>query len=137
MTNNLSSDILEQQFGPTELKILYQSDTTRIICTKSKLSGKLLELSFVTFIKTGVDKFDAVHREILDGKSMGKAFRDHGVKFMRETKAVYRNIFPDIISEDSDNKKYSTVVSVSVLVSTDKTPYAEILEAYSPEVRWP
>ncbi len=135
MTTVLSSDILEQQFGQTELKVLYRSDIARIICTKTKPNGKVLELSFVTFIKTGIDKFPTVHREILDGKSMGKAFRDHGIEFKRKTKAVYRNTFPAIFSEDSG--KYSTIVSVSILAGTHETPYAEILETYSPEVKWP
>lgn len=135
MITVLSSDILEQQFGQTELKVLYRSDIARIICTKTKPNGKVLELSFVTFIKTGIDKFPTVHREILEGKSIGKAFRDHGIEFKRKTKAVYRDTFPDIFSENLG--EYSTVLSVSILAGTDKTPYAEILETYSPQVRWP
>ncbi len=137
MTSTLSSDTLEQQFGPTELKVLYQSNNARIICTKTVPGGKILELSFVNFIETGITKFQVVHEEILGGKSIGKAFHDHGIEFRRETKAIHRDIFPPISASQPADGEHSTVVSVLILVGADKTPYAEILETYSPAVRWP
>lgn len=135
--SRLSSDILEQQFGPTTLEVLYQDDKTRIICTKSKTSGQILELSRVTFIKSGVTQFANVHHDIVTGQSMGKAFRSHGIPFVREVHSSYRQTLPDSFSRRFGSNNPASVVSVSILVGPDRTPYAQILETYSPHVIWP
>ena len=133
MTLSTSSDILEQQFGPTELTILYQTDDYRIICTRVKKTDRLLELSFVSFKQPGAEAYPEVHQSIMAGQSMGKAFQQAGIEFERRTRTISRNFFPDL-SQSNGN---SSLLLVSVLVGPDKLPYAEILETYTSEVSWP
>jgi hypothetical protein len=133
----LSSDILEQQFGPTEIGILLQDDTTRIICTKTIAASQVLELSKVTFVHDGVSKFPAIHQEILRGQSMGKAFRAHDVAFVRKVQSVQRTPLPEAFSRRFQSNGPATVVEVSILVGEGETLYATILETYSPKVVWP
>ena len=133
----LSSDILEQQFGPTVIEILYQDAHTRVICAKSKKTELVLELSRVEFIKSGTHEFPQIHQEIVEGTSIGKAFRAHAVTFVREVKNTYQCTLPDNFLRWYGNSGPATVVSVSVLVGPKKSLYANILETYSSEVRWP
>jgi hypothetical protein len=135
--NSLSSDMLEQQFGPSELEILLQEGMTRIICTKATASGLVLELSQVTFIKTGITEFPEAHHAVVAGQSMGKAFRAHEINFRRQVKRVCRLSLPNTFKQWFGSGDLATVVSVSILVGPDLSPYADILEVYSPAVRWP
>lgn len=137
ITDTLSSDILEQQFGPTEVEVLYQDATTRIICTRVSASLQALELSHVTFIQAGVDKFPATHQAVCEGASIGKTFRRDGVEFIREEQAAYRTTLPVHFGRFFGKDKAATAVVVSIFVGPDKTPYAKILEIYSPDVKWP
>jgi para-aminobenzoate synthetase component 1 len=134
---NLSSDVLEQQFGPTTVEVLYQDDKTRTICTKVIATNQILEVSQVTFIQAGLDEFPDTHKTIVAGQSMGKAFRAQGIELIRETQSTYRQAPPDDLSQRFGSNKPVTVVAVSILVGPDKTPYARILETYSPEIVWP
>jgi len=136
-SSKLSSDILEQQFGPTELIILYQNGLTRIICTKVLSSGQVLELSLVKFIQSGIDKFPDVHQAIVAGQSMGKAFRAQGIDFRRQVNSVRRSSLPENLSRRFGSNDLATVVAVSIRVGPDRSPYAHILEVYSPAVAWP
>lgn len=133
----LSSDILERQFGPTEVEILRQDDTTRIICTKTA-SGQVLELSQVVFHQQGIARFPDIHREIVTGKSMGKTFAAHDVSFERQVHSAckYDRALPAGFTERFGASEPFTVIDVSILVGPDATPYAGILEVYSPEVSW-
>jgi hypothetical protein len=137
MPNELSSDILERQFGPTELEALHQDDATRIICTKVAGTGQILELSQVTFLEAGMDEFPEVHQAVINGVSMGKAFAGHGIAFTRQTKAAYDRTLPFGFEQRFNSDKPATVVAVTILVGPEQTPYAEILETYSPAVAWP
>lgn len=137
MSDLLSSDILERQFGPTELTVLHQSGNSRIISTRAKANGQLLELSFVNFIAAGVDKFPEVHEAVVAGTSMGKAFRDAGVAFSRKERIVDNQTLLENFGRQFGGEGPATVINVLILVGPDKIPYAEVLETYSPAVRWP
>jgi anthranilate synthase/aminodeoxychorismate synthase-like glutamine amidotransferase len=121
----LSSEILERQFGPTELEVVSQSDTQRVIRTKLKSSGQVLEESKVRFLAEGRKAFPAIHQEIAGGQSMGKAFKEAGVDFIRET------------IKTAKNDAGETEVNVRALVGPARLAYADILETYAPEVVWP
>jgi hypothetical protein len=135
--HRLSSDVLEQQFGPTSVEILHQDARTRVICTKVISSGQILELSRVEFIQSGADMFPDVHAAVVAGQSMGKAFRAHGIAFIRQAEAVYRHILPDGFNRRFGSKGEATIVVVDVFAGDSRTPYAHILETYSPVVAWP
>jgi hypothetical protein len=134
---DLSSDVLEQQFGPTELVVLYQDSLTRIICTKALSSGKVLELSWVRFIKSGIELFSNVHKDIVTGQSMGKAFRAHDIEFNRAVNYAWSQKLPDSFPQCFDNNGAVTVLDVSIVVGPANVLYAHILETYSNEVSWP
>lgn len=133
----LSSDILEQQFGPTEVEVLRQDNKTRIIRTRVSASGQILELSLVAFARAGAAEFPEPHQEVVSGKSMGKAFREHGVSFKRVTRFACRQALPESFGRQFGSNQPANVVGVSILIGPQETPYAEILETYSPQVRWP
>lgn len=137
MADVLSSDILEQQFGPTEIEVLYQDDQTRIIATKVVDSKQVLEVSWVKFIPAGVKKFSKTHQTVMAGESMGKAFRASDIGFARQEKAAYSYILPANFKRIFGDDKAATIVEVVILAGSNKTPYAEILETYSPAVHWP
>jgi hypothetical protein len=128
--------VLESQFGPTKIEILYQVDSTRVIATKTIYSEKVLELSLVEFITSGVDTFPEIHKEILLGKSIGKAFKDSGIEFYRNTHHEYKLILSDKIQNIFTSDRPSNVVDVTINVGPNRIPYARILEAYSPDVIW-
>jgi len=137
VTSNItSSDVLESQFGPIKIEILYQVDSTRVIATKTIYSEKVLELSLVEFIKSGVDTYPEIHKEILLGKSIGKAFKDSGIEFYRNTHHEYKSILYDKIQNIFTSDRPSNVVDVTINVGPNRIPYARILETYSPDVIW-
>jgi hypothetical protein len=137
MSNLLSSDILEAQFGPTEVEILRQDAETRIICTKAVRTGQVLEISRVTFDRAGRAAFPVVHQAVMDGASMGKAFRQADIEFRRVVGSAYACDLPKTFRRWFGSSVNATVVDVAVLVGSDCLPYAEILEVYSPLVEWP
>lgn len=139
----LSSDILEEQFGPTYVEVLLQEDAERVIRTKTA-DGRTLELSRVSFRRAGDEEFKTVQKAVEAGASMGKAFRERGLAFVRMTRSVHgcetgrlpaglRRHFGD----GGDRGGTFTVVEVSVLVGPRRTHYADILEVYAPAVAWP
>lgn len=135
----LSSDILEDQFGPTEVEVLLQDGLERVICTRTA-DGRILELSHVSFKLPGTEEFAHVHRKVRSGASMGKAFRDNGIPFKRVTRAVYKSAagrLPGGFRERFGVDGAATVVDVTILVGPWDTAYADILEVYSPVVSWP
>jgi hypothetical protein len=137
MSTVLSSNVLEQQFGPTEVEILLQNDRNRIICTRAVYGGQVLEISYVNFVRSGVAGFPAVHQTIVAGESMGKAFRKAGIRFHRIVQAAHKYAVPESFKQWFDNAGAATVVDVTILVGPDRTTYAKILEIYSPLVKWP
>ncbi len=137
MSGRLSSDILEQQFGPTVVQVLDQAEQTRLICTQVVATNQVLEVSFVTFIEAGVQEFSAVHRLVLAGESMGKAFRTAGVLFTRQTTAISHQELSPLFSQQFESEGSATIVEVVILVGPEQVPYAKIIETYSPAVRWP
>ncbi len=136
----LSSDILERQFGPTEIAILRQDAALRIICTKAVADGRVLELSYVRFKQASAFRFEEAHQAVLSGTSMGKAFRAGGLAFVREERSVYRQAaraLPKVFRDRFQAQGTAVIVDVMIRVGNDATPYAEILEVYSPAVSWP
>src|SRR5258708_17269854 len=133
----LASDILEGQFDATEVEVLRQDDETRIICTRAAASGQVLEISQVTFLPAGKERFHDVHQAVLAGESMGKAFRQRGISFHRKVQAAYSYGLPPRFERWFGNNGQATIIEVAVVVGPDDTPYANILETFSPAVDWP
>lgn len=133
----LSSEILERQFGPTEVEVLHQDERTRLICTRVIATGQILEVSSVSFIEAGALVFPEVHQAVLAGESMGKAFLEAGVEFARDVQATQRQNLPVEMIRQFEAEGPVTIVEVTILVGPDQTPYAEIIETYSPAVDWP
>jgi hypothetical protein len=137
MSHKLSSDILEEQFGPTKIEILLQGSDTRTICTKVIASGQVLEVSRVRFMGPGRAEFPDIHQEVIEGESMGAAFRNHRVSFRRITHSIEQQPLSANLQKLFDSNSQGTVVKVSIVVGDQQTPYAEIMETYSPFVAWP
>lgn len=133
----LSSDILERQFGPTRVEILHQNAAGRLIQTVACDSGQVLELSWVVFRPAGVREFAAIHQTVVAGQSMGKAFREAGVRFSRRTRMVTRRALPAGFSRRFACSGPGTVIEVDIEAGDRLVRYARILEVYSPAVRWP
>lgn len=137
MPGELSSDVLERQFGPTLLEILRQDDTGRVIATKTADGSQVLELSQVSFRPEGIAAFAGIHRKVMDGASMGKAFREAGIAFKRQVRGVHRpDSTPPVFSQRFGAAGPPTVIDVSILAGPGETPYADILEVYGPAVSW-
>lgn len=139
MSELLSSDALERQFGPTELEVLWQDGLHRVIATKVAASGQILELSQVEFRPEGIAAFPDIHRAVVAGTSMGKAFAQTGLEFDRKIHAAYRydqHNVPAGLAERFGSGEPPTVMDLSVVVGPEATAYADILEIYSPKVAW-
>lgn len=137
MPANLSSDILESQFGQTTVDVLYHDDYNRVIQTRVVGSDQILEFSQVTFDSKGAHDFANVHKSIVDGESMGKAFKAASVDFVRQTHAVSRLVAPPVFADIFDTSQPAWVIEVAIAVGKDQTHYADILEVYSGLVEWP
>jgi len=135
--NHLSSDILEQQFGPTTVKVLRQDNAVRVIQTVVTKNQQILELSLVRFEPAGIAAFPEVHATIKSGQSMGKAFRAKGIKFLREEEFACYHAVPLAIQKMFDTERPALMVGVSVLVGPSKILYATIVETYTGTVTWP
>lgn len=133
----LSSEILEEQFGPTRLVVLKQNKKLRIIETVTKDSEQILELSMVTFDKQNIHTFPEVHKEILAGQSMGMAYKNAGIRFIREITSTIHAQLPLELESEFNQKGLATIVEVDIFVGEQKAHYCHILEIYSPAVTWP
>jgi hypothetical protein len=137
----LSSDILEQQFGPTRVKVLYHDEaySERIIQTIAKTSGKILELSWVTFDPKGSEHFAAVHETVKRKTSIGKAFRQVDLELIRRLGSTNRIALPSSFTQYFNVDGEATVVEVEGVIEAcgSEVRYCDILETYSPEVVWP
>lgn len=131
----LSSDVLEKQFGPTELHILKQTNTYRIIQTIAVKTRMVLELSFVTFDRINV--FPAVHQHILAGASIGKAYQQAGIMFHRDVRSISTSPVPHILKRFFELSQQVTIVDVSIHVGPEKSHYCDIIEIYAQSVEWP
>jgi hypothetical protein len=133
----LSSDILEKQFGQTKLTIVRQNDKHRIIKTVAVRNRQTLELSLVTFDAVGITLFPEIHNTILSGRSMGKAFRDANISFIRDTHSVTKVVLPTNLDSYFLGAGHATIVDVDIVVGNHNTHYCHIIEIYSPLVTWP
>lgn len=133
----LSSDILEQQFGPTEIVVIFQGQKYRIIETIAQRNKTVLELSLVTFDESNVNVFSYIHNKVLGGLSMGKAFREAGIAFIRDVHFVNHQTVPSDIQTKFNSAGQATIVDIDILVGPDKIHYCHITEIYSPILSWP
>jgi hypothetical protein len=133
----LSSDILEQQFGHTHIIVIQQNDQFRIIQTIAANSGEVLEVSLVRFDQSNINSFPDVHRQIIAGSSMGKAYKKASVPFVRNVISTTKSHLPPGLQSHFGVSGPATIIEVDIYVGTDKTHYCNILEVYSPKVTWP
>jgi hypothetical protein len=133
----LSSEVLESQFGPTRIGVLYQDDTDRVIKTVAYAREKILELSWVKFDPDGKDVFPDIHDAVAEGASMGKAFCDAGQTFTREVRAIGNIMLPDTYRQRFGNSLPATVAETDIFIGSEQTFYCHILETFSPDVSWP
>jgi hypothetical protein len=141
MSELLSSDALEQQFGPLKLEVLQQDPAGRIICNRVAATGQVVELSKVVFRPEGLAAFPGVHQRILQGTSIGATFKaEAGLPFRRDIHASYRydqGSLPRVFLKYFSSAEPPTVTDLTVLAGPDSVPYADILEVFSPDVeRW-
>lgn len=137
ITSRLSSDILEEQFGPTSIDILHQDSAVRIIRTIAAKTGQVLELSLVRFLPSAAEAFPDIHRAVLSGQSIGKAFRAAGATFRREQQFACKQQLPPAIHAAFGNDQPATVVSVIIPAGDNAVPYARITETYTSAASWP
>src|SRR6185312_16548110 len=119
MSDQLSSSILERQFGPTEIEVLYQEGLSRVIRTKVSATGQVLELSQGSCQPAGISTFPEPHKEVKNGASIGKAFTAADIGFRRLTHGVHTckpTQLPDEMKRQFDAEGYAIVVEVSILV---------------------
>jgi hypothetical protein len=133
----ISSDVLEAQFGPTEVDVLFQNQSERIIQTRVLATGQILELSWVSFNQDGIGEFPEAHARIAGGESMGKVYRSLGIDFRRNTTSVTKINVPKNLEQRFGTSGLATVIQVEILVGPKKTQYCTILETYIPELIWP
>lgn len=132
---SLSSDILERQFGPTELDVMFHGELTRIIATRTVGDGRVLEISRVVFDPEAAAAFPDAYQDMLAGESMGKAFRARGYEFERNIKSAFTCDLPEAFARWFGDNHNATVVELAT--TADSRPVATILETYRPEVSWP
>lgn len=132
----LSSDILEAQFGPTRIEVLFQNNDQRVIQTLST-SGQVLEISLVDFDPVGTAAYSAVHQLIIQGTSIGKAFQSADILFHRRILSVVQREIPAVLAERFGSQNPASVVRVGIYVGEKNVHYADIFEIYHPEVTWP
>jgi len=139
MSEVLSSDFLERQFGPTEIEVMFHDETglERIIATKAVGDGRILEISRVVFEPGAAEHFPEVFSAMGDGESMGKAFGLRGFRFTRNVKAAFTYDLPSVFSRWFGDVHNATVIDLVASAGPNDTPVARILETYRPEVRWP
>ncbi len=133
----LSSDILEQQFGETQLMILHQNQSKRIIETIASSDKSVLELSIVTFNTASLTYFADVHQTVVGGVSMGKAFKNAGIQFERKVNSIVHSALPPDLAKEFNHDGVATIIDVDIFAGDSKQHYCHILEIYSPKVIWP
>ncbi len=133
----LSSDVLESQFGPTKLVVISQDQKYRVIETVEKKNNTVLEVSFVTFNLDAIGTYLDIHQKIIDGSSMGKAFREAGIKFIRDVRSISHNSAAPHIQNRFGRDGLATIIEVDILIGPDKLQYCHINENYNPMVVWP
>ncbi len=136
MNYRLASDVLEQQFGPCEIEVLYQNEVERLAAIKA-LTGEVLELAMTNFDKQGTLAFRDIHEKIAAGAAMGKTFHEMNVIFTRELRAIGRHALSASFAPYIDTSHPSTVIVADIYVGPAKTRYARVAEVFSHKVQWP
>lgn len=134
---SLSSDLLERQFGETEIEILFQDGITRVIATRAIADRQVLEVSWVVFAADAAASFPGEYQDMRNGESMGKAFRAHGIEPERSVKDTCRYDLPPAFEPWFGSTEDATVIDLSVLVPPNRKLFAEVLEIFNPKVKWP
>jgi hypothetical protein len=133
----LSSDVLERQFGTVYADIIEQTVAQRVVCTRRSDTDQALEFAIVTFRPEIVEKFLAIHQEIVAGGMMGKTFRKHGAAFKRNTLTEFTYPLPARLAGLFGIEGLAMVVVVAILVGDHGDEYSQNIEVYSPVVHWP
>lgn len=130
----LVSDLLEEQFGSCNIEILSQDERKRLVAVSS--AGRVIEIAYTKFVQNGVKAFPEVHQTIIDGESMGRAFKIKNVDFYREVRLS--KIYPvsGLIAGYFGNENQSLrLIVVDIYVGAMKAHYAQITEIFAPDVR--
>jgi hypothetical protein len=133
MIYELSSDLLEAQFGPIDIDVVRDNGKERIIRTVAEKSGQVLEISHVLFCAGVSEKLHAMRRTIA-GQSMGKAFQAAQVPFQRHNYAGYKYDLPENFIDQYGSDEAATVLAVKVFAGDEYELFADILETYHPDV---
>ncbi len=133
--NNLASDVLERQFGPTSMDILHQDDSIRVICTKSQKDGQVLEVAGTTFIDAATKQFASAHSTVVGGRPIGKTFKELDIPFVRKIRLMHSQNLPAALYSYFGTAA-ATVMLVDLYVGSEETYYAQSLEIYNPQIHW-
>lgn len=136
MNYRLASDVLEGQFGPCEIEVLYQNDRERLAAIKA-LTGEVLELAMTHFDEQGARKFGDAHDAIVAGGAMGKTFRELEIEFHREVRAIGRQALAKSFATFIDTNGPATIIQADIYVGPSRTLYARVTEIFSHRVVWP
>ena len=80
---------MEEQFGPVQLRIIYQTGTKRIARITAHNGTKPLELALVTFHPSALHEHESVHEQIVSGALLGKTLRSSGIPITRRGKLAH------------------------------------------------
>lgn len=136
MNYRLASDVLEGQFGPCEIEVLYQDNAERLAAIKT-LAGEVLEIAMTNFDGRGAEEFRDAHEAIIGGGAMGKTFRDLNIPFHREMKAIGKRALAENFTPLIDSSRPGTIIRANIYVGQSKTLYAQVTEVFSHKVKWP
>lgn len=133
----LGTDTLEKRFGRVHPLILFQSPSERISLMLAK-NRKIVAYNVVHFEETNY--FPKIYAEIMNGNSIGKTLRKHGVDIERVEKCAFRYNFPKKLQNIFDCHDCNGIVKYVELLTrlTNKYQfkYATIIEIYSPSVEF-
>ncbi|MDP1694074.1 MAG: hypothetical protein Q8L34_00880 [Candidatus Woesearchaeota archaeon] len=136
-----ASELLEQIFGPLEIKIVNQDQEKRTSYDRESLritqDGKVLVYNLVTFNLPIL--FKQEHATILQGNPIGPTFQHYRHHIIRVTRCIFPFASPTSLADLFQTKSNSIVKVVDFYVyqKSRSTKYAEIIEIYSPRVRFP
>jgi DNA-binding FadR family transcriptional regulator len=131
----LTTDVLERQFGPLKLTVLAQSALNRVTQISALRTNQSLEFALVAFTQQTADQFKAVHQAITEGSMIGKTFRNHGIAFNRQPIAHFA-LQNELLATLFEGRSSAVVKVADLLVGENREVYARNIEFYSPLISW-
>lgn len=131
----LGTDVLKEKFGEITPQITYRDGSSRVVLAVAE-DGRVGAYSIVHFDDVGKSLIpDEIHRQIIGGKLIGKTIRESGIPFERDEECTFVYRIPKSIQSlfNTDHKE-SFVKRVNFKIGTINSPYASIVEIYSPLV---